>query len=171
VLTIDELGMHDFLLEIEMIADLKSAGRGASRFVRLGGAKAAAPRHPHAARAGGMLWIGGVSGVPGEVSAQAVRRALGPAGLAVEAALSPGVGATLAAYDGISRVLAADRRRLQDVAKVTVYATHPGDVPAIEAATRAVFPRNPPAVTVVGVPALHVPGARVVIEAVARAGG
>lgn len=169
VLTIDELGMHDFLLEIEMIADLGSAGRGASRFVRLRSPKALAPRYPHAARAGGMLWVGGVFGAESGASTSAIRRVLGNVGLAVETTLFPGVGAALAAYDGLSRVLKADELLLQDVAKITIYAMHPGDMPAIEAATRAVFPRNPPAVTVVGVHSLPVPGARVEIEAVATA--
>lgn len=169
VLTVDELGMHDFLLEIEMIADLGSADRGASRFVRVRSPKALAPPYPHAARAGGMVWVGGVFGADSGAITRAIRRALGTVGLAVETTLSPGVGAALAAYDGLSRVLKADELLLQDVAKITIYATYPGDVPAIEAATRAVFPRNPPAVTVVGVHSLPVPGARVEIEAVATA--
>jgi enamine deaminase RidA (YjgF/YER057c/UK114 family) len=167
VVTIDELGMHDFLLEIEMIADLGSAERGASRFYRVARPKAVSPHFPHAARAGGMLWVGGVYGAAGGTSPNAIQRALGPAGLAVKTTLSPGVGATLAAYDGISRVLKADKLQLKDVTKVMVYATHPEDVPAIEAATRATFPRNPPAVTVVGVHSLPLPDARVEIEAVA----
>ena len=170
VLTIDELGMHDFLLEIEMIADLGSGERGASRFLRTANLELLSPRHPHAARAGGMLWIGGVFGSPGKANPNAVRRALGVAGLAVEAILTPGISATLTALDGVERVLAADKLRLKDVAKLTIYATHSGDVTGIEAAVRSVFPRNAPSVTVVGVDALPIPSARVEIEAIARVG-
>jgi enamine deaminase RidA (YjgF/YER057c/UK114 family) len=168
VLTIDELGVHDFLLEIEMIADLGSAERGASRFVRLNSPKAYFSRHPHAARAGGMLWVGGIFGraTDGARSA-AARRVLGNAGLAVRNLLSPGVAATLDAYDGLARVLAADKLSLKDVLKTTIYATHSEDLPAIDVATRAVFPRNAPSVSVVGVDSLHIPDARVQIEAVA----
>ncbi|MSP31602.1 MAG: RidA family protein [Pseudolabrys sp.] len=170
VLTIDELGVHDFLLEIEMIAELGSAKHGASRFLRTADLEPLSRRHPHAARAGGMLWIGGVYGSPGEENSNAVRRALGAAGLAVGATLSAGTSATLNALEGVKRVLAADKLQLKDLAKLAIYATHPGDLAGIEAGVRSVFPRNPPAVTVVGVDALPIPGARVEIEAVARAG-
>ena len=170
VLTIDELGMHGFLLEIEMIADLGSGDSGASRFLRVPSPSAVSPRHPHAARAGGMLWVGGVYGSESDANSPAVKRVLSGAGLALRVALSPAVSATLAAYEGVSKVLAADKLRLKDVVKVTVYATNPGDVAAIDAATRAVFPRNPPAITVVGVDALPVPSARVEIEVIAKAG-
>jgi enamine deaminase RidA (YjgF/YER057c/UK114 family) len=101
------------------------------------------------------------------VDASTIARALGAAGLAVQATLSPGVEATLAAYDDLAHVLAAEKLQLDDVVKTTIYAVDPYDLPAIEAATRAVFPRNAPAVTVVGVHSLPVPGARVEIEAVA----
>lgn len=168
VLTIDELGLHDFLLEIEMIADIGSSKRGEARFLRLGGRKGAGRRHPHAARAGGMLWVGGVYGSADGAGIAAVRRALGPRGLAVEAIQAPGAASALAAYDGIARVLAADKLRLSDIVKLTVYATHPEDVAGIEAATRATFPRSAPTVTVVGVHALPIPTARVEIEAIAK---
>jgi enamine deaminase RidA (YjgF/YER057c/UK114 family) len=168
VLMIDELGVHEFLLEIEMIAELGSAERGASRFLRVSTPKALSPRHPHAARAAGMLWVGGIFGASNSgVDASTIARALGAAGLAVQATLSPGVEATLAAYDDLAHVLAAEKLQLDDVVKTTIYAVDPYDLPAIEAATRAVFPRNAPAVTVVGVHSLPVPGARVEIEAVA----
>jgi len=169
VVTITDLGMHDFQLEIELIADLGSAERGAARFVRASRAATLSPRYPHAARAGGFLWTGGVYGLANGSTTPAVRRALGAAGLAVEASLAPGVAATLSAYEELSRVLAADGLGLADVVKTSIYATEPGDLPAIEAATRAVFPRKAPAVTLVGVHALPVPGARIEIEAVAAA--
>ena len=88
----------------------------------------------------------------------------------MEAILTPGISATLTALDGVERVLAADKLRLKDVAKLTIYATHSGDVTGIEAAVRSVFPRNAPSVTVVGVDALPIPSARVEIEAIARVG-
>jgi len=169
VLSVDELGVHDFLLEIEMIADLGSASRGAGRFVSLRSPRPLSPRHPQAARAAGLLWVGGVFGNDTDAGSAAVRRALGPAGLAVGAALGPGAAAALMAYQDLGRVLAGDGLRLRDVVKTTIYATHPGDLPGIEAATRTVFPRNAPAVTVVGVHSLPVPGARVEIEAIATA--
>lgn len=171
VVTITDLGMHDFQLEIELIADLGSAARGAARFVRAPGAAVLSQRYPHAARAGGLLWTGGVYGAAGGTLSPAARRTLGPAGPAVQASVGAGVAATLSAYEELSRVLAADGLALRDVVKTSIYATEPGDVPGIEAATRAVFPRNPPAVTVVGVHGLPVPGARVEIEAVAARRG
>jgi enamine deaminase RidA (YjgF/YER057c/UK114 family) len=167
VLTIDELGMHDFQLEIEMIADLDSASRGASRFVRLSSPKPLSARHPHAARAGGLLWVGGLFGMGADADGAKTRRVLGKAGLAVWNISAPGVAATLSAYDGLSRVLAGGKLGLEDVVKLTIYATDPADVVAIEAATRATFPRNPPAITLVGVHSLPVPGARVEVEAIA----
>jgi enamine deaminase RidA (YjgF/YER057c/UK114 family) len=167
VLTIDELGMHDFQLEIEMIADLGSASRGASRFLRVNSPEPLSSRHPHAARAAGMLWVGGVFGTGAGADGAKTRRVLNNAGLAVWNTLSPGVAATLSAYEDLSAVLAGDKLGLKNVVKLTVYATDPADVAGIEAATRAVFPRNPPAITLVGVHSLPVPGARVEIEAIA----
>lgn len=169
VLTIDELGMHDFQLEIEMIADLGSAKLGDARFLRVSSPKTLSPRHPHAARAGGMLWVGGIFGTGADADSPKTRRVLNNAGLAVWNTLAPGVAAILSAYDGLSRVLAGDKRALKDVVKLTIYATDPADVAGIEAATRAVFPRNPPAVTLVGVHSLPVAGAKVEVEAIAAA--
>ncbi len=168
VVGVDELGVHDFLLEIEMIADLGSATRGKERFVRLRRPAPLAPIYPQAGRAAGLLWTGAVVGEAGGQVPAGVRRALGAAGLAVMARLGPAAAATFEAYDGLARVLAADGLRLRDVVKTTLYMTDPNDLPAMEAVTRAVFPRNPPAVTVVGVPSLPVPGAKVQIEGVAR---
>ena len=169
VLTIDELGMHAFQLEIEMIAELGSASRGASRFLRVSSPKPLSPRHPHAARSAGMLWVGGIFGTGEDAASPKVRRLLRDAGVAVWNTLAPGASATLAAYDGLSRVLAGDKLKLKDVVKLTIYATDPADVAAIEAATRATFPRDPPAVTLVGVHSLPIPGARVEVEAIATA--
>jgi enamine deaminase RidA (YjgF/YER057c/UK114 family) len=60
---------------------------------------------------------------------------------------------------------------IADLGSSDIYMTDHNDLPAVEAATRAVFPRRPPAVTVVGVTSLPVPGAGVQIEAVAGARG
>jgi enamine deaminase RidA (YjgF/YER057c/UK114 family) len=171
VLTIDELGMHDFQLEIEMIADLGSASRGASRFLRVKSPAPLSSRYPHAARAGGMLWVGGVFGTGADVASARTRRVLGDPGLAVWNTFAPGAAATLSAYDALSDVLAGDKLKLKNIIKLTIYATDPADVTAIEAATRATFPRDPPAVTLVGVHSLPVPGARVEVEAIADGRG
>ncbi len=168
VLGVDELGVHDFLLEIEMIADLGSGVRGRDRFIHLRRPVPLAPIYPQAARAAGVLWVGGIVGKSGGDASGAVRRVLGTPGPSVEARLVPAAAATLKAYDELARVLAADGLRLRDVVKTTIYMTDPNDLPAVEAATRAVFPRNPPAATVVGVHSLPIPGARVQVEAVAR---
>ena len=167
VLGVDELGVHDFLLEIEMIADLGSGARGKDRFIHLRRPAPLAPIYPQAARAAGVLWIGGIVGESGVERSGAIRRILGTPGPAVEARLGPAAAAMLNAYDGLARVLAAGGLRLRDVVKATMYMTDQNDLPAVEAATRAVFPRNPPAVTLVGVHSLPVPGAKVQIEAIA----
>jgi 2-iminobutanoate/2-iminopropanoate deaminase len=116
-----------------------------------------------------MLWVGGIFGTGEDAASPKVRRLLRDAGVAVWNTLAPGASATLAAYDGLSRVLAGDKLKLKDVVKLTIYATDPADVAAIEAATRATFPRDPPAVTLVGVHSLPIPAARVEVEAIATA--
>jgi enamine deaminase RidA (YjgF/YER057c/UK114 family) len=161
--------MHDYLLEIEMIADIGSAERGEKRFLRTNSVPPLSARHPNAARAAGMLWIGGVCGSPNRGNWARAKRVLGMPSLAVEATLCPGTSATLNAIDALRKVLTAERLTIKDVKKLTVYATTPGDLAGIDAGIRTAFGRSAPAVTLVGVEALPIPTARVEIEAVAHA--
>jgi 2-iminobutanoate/2-iminopropanoate deaminase len=70
-------------------------------------------------------------------------------------------------FENLGRVLAAAGCGFEDVVKVTIFLTDVDDRPRINPLRQEVFGRTRPASTLVEVPRLAVPGAKIEIEAVA----
>jgi 2-iminobutanoate/2-iminopropanoate deaminase len=70
-------------------------------------------------------------------------------------------------FENLGRVLAAAGCGFEDVVKVTIFLTDVADRPRINPLRQEVFGQTRPASTLVEVPRLAVPGAKVEIEAVA----
>jgi len=70
-------------------------------------------------------------------------------------------------FENLGAILAAGGCSFADVAKVTVYLTDVDERPAVNAVRREVFGATRPASTLVEVPRLAVPGARIEVECVA----
>lgn len=70
-------------------------------------------------------------------------------------------------FENLGRVLAAAGCGFEDVVKVTIFLTDVDDRPRINPLRQEVFGQTRPASTLVEVPRLAVPGAKIEIEAVA----
>lgn len=67
----------------------------------------------------------------------------------------------------LERILAAGGCAIRDVVKVTLYLTDVADRPLVNPVRQEMFGAARPASTLVGVPALAIPGARIELDAVA----
>ena len=105
-----------------------------------------------AVRAGGFLHVSGIVPVDGE------GRLVGG---------DDAVAQTRRVFENMSAVLAAGGCGFEDVVKVTVFLTDIDDRPLINPVRQAVFGDTRPASTLIEVPRLAVPGAKVEIECVA----
>jgi reactive intermediate/imine deaminase len=70
-------------------------------------------------------------------------------------------------FDNMREVLAAAGCTFADVVKVTLFLTDVGDRPLVNPVRQEVFGETRPASTLVEVPALVIPGAKIEVEAVA----
>jgi 2-iminobutanoate/2-iminopropanoate deaminase len=122
------------------------------REYRVSGLSEPISHYTDAARAGDLLFVSGVVPVDEEgnlvggddVAAQARR-----------------------VFANMGRVLEAAGAAFTDVVKVTVYLTDVDDRPLINPVRQAVFGETRPASTLVEVPRLAIPGAKIEVEAVA----
>lgn len=105
-----------------------------------------------AVRAGDLLFVSGIVAVDG-------------AGTLVGGA--DVVAQTRQVFENMRQVLSAAGCGFDDVVKVTIFLTDVGDRPLINPVRRDVFGDTRPASTLVEVPRLAVPGAKVEIECVA----
>jgi len=105
-----------------------------------------------AVRAGDLLFVSGVVPVDGE------GRLVGGDDVVAQAR---------AVFENMRRVLAAAGAGPQDVVKVTVFLTDVDDRPKINPVRQEFFGQARPASTLVEVPRLAIPGAKIEVEAVA----
>jgi 2-iminobutanoate/2-iminopropanoate deaminase len=105
-----------------------------------------------AVRAGGFLYVSGIVAVDGD------GRLVGGDDVVAQARQ---------VFENMRAVLAAGGCRFEDVVKVTVFLTDIDDRPRINPVRHEVFGETRPASTLVEVPRLAVPGAKVEIECVA----
>jgi 2-iminobutanoate/2-iminopropanoate deaminase len=105
-----------------------------------------------AVRAGGFLHVSGIVAVDGQ------GRLVGGDDVVAQ---------TRQVLDNMRVVLAAGRCRFEDVVKVTIFLTDIDDRPKINPLRQEAFGATRPASTLVEVPRLAVPGAKVEIECIA----
>jgi 2-iminobutanoate/2-iminopropanoate deaminase len=105
-----------------------------------------------AVRAGGFLYVSGIVAVDGQ------GRLVGGGDVVAQ---------TRQVLDNMRAVLAAGGCRFEDVVKVTIFLTDIDDRPKINPLRQEAFGATRPASTLVEVPNLAVPGAKVEIECVA----
>jgi 2-iminobutanoate/2-iminopropanoate deaminase len=105
-----------------------------------------------AVRAGGFLYVSGIVAVDGQ------GRLVGGDDVVAQ---------TRQVLDNMHAVLAAGGCRFEDVVKVTIFLTDIDDRPKINPLRQEAFGATRPASTLVEVPKLAVPGAKVEIECVA----
>jgi len=108
--------------------------------------------YAHAVRAGGLLFVSGCVPVDGE------GRLVGGDDVVAQ---------TRQTLVNVGAVLAAGGAGFADVAKITLFLTDVGDRAAINPVRQEFFGESRPASTLVEVPALAIPGAKIEIEAVA----
>jgi len=105
-----------------------------------------------AVRAGGFLYVSGIVAVDEE------GRLVGGDDVVAQ---------TRKVFATIGEILAAGGCGIEDVVKVTIFLTDVDDRPRINPVRQEVFGRTRPASTLVEVPRLAVPGAKVEVECVA----
>ena len=81
------------------------------------------------------------------------------------------VAQTRQVFESIGAILAAAGCGFEDVVKVVIYLTDVGDRPKVNPVRQEVFGKTRPASTLVEVPRLAVPGAKIEVECVAVAPG
>ena len=81
------------------------------------------------------------------------------------------VAQTRQVFESIGAILAAAGCGFEDVVKVVIYLTDVGDRPKVNPVRQEVFGETRPASTLVEVPRLAVPGAKIEVECVAVAPG
>ena len=109
-----------------------------------------------AVRAGALLFVSGI------VPVDADRRLVGEGDVVAQARC---------VFDNMRQVLAAAGCTFADVVKVTVFLTDVADRPLVNPVRQEVFGETRPASTLVEVPALVIPGAKIEVEAVALVPG
>jgi reactive intermediate/imine deaminase len=120
--------------------------------IRIDGLAEPISHFPDAARAGELVFVSGIVAVDGE------GRLVGGDDVVAQARQ---------VFANMRAVLAAAGCGFEDVVKVTIFLTDVDDRPAINPVRQEVFGSTRPASTLVEVPRLAVPGAKVEIEAVA----
>ena len=105
-----------------------------------------------AVQAGELLFVSGI------VAVDEQRELVGEGDIVVQAHC---------VFENMRQVLAAAGCTFADVAKVTIFLTDIGDRPLVNPVRQAAFGETRPASTLVEVPALVIPGAKIEVECVA----
>ena len=123
------------------------------REIRVPGLAEPISHYTDAVLAGGLLFVSGVVAVDGE------GKLVGGGDVVAQ---------TRQVFENLRAILAAGGCSFADVVKVTVFLTEIDERPLVNTVRQEVFGATRPASTLVEVPRLAVPGARVEIECVAQ---
>ncbi len=121
--------------------------------IRVAGLAEPISHYTDAVLAGGLLFVSGVVAVDGE------GRLVGGDDVVAQ---------TRQVFENLGAILSAGGCSFADVVKVTVFLTDVDERPLVNTVRREVFGGTRPASTLVEVPRLAVPGARIEIECVAQ---
>jgi 2-iminobutanoate/2-iminopropanoate deaminase len=124
--------------------------------IRVEGLAAPISHYTDAVRAGDLLFVSGI------VAVDATGALVGGADVVAQARQ---------VFANVRTVLAAADCGFQDVVKITIFLTDVEDRPAVNPVRQEVFGETRPASTLVEVPRLAVPGAKIEVECVAVVSG